>query len=143
MSLRTSRRSLRHLAAQVLLLWLFALASGIVNACVVGLDGGLASHQAGHGHGAMAGHDHDAAAAAPVDGVDALAPCVKFCDDESSSIPAVQAQIVPAPGAWITPPATDALAPVVADARSAARVPHADPAPDRVPIPIAFLRLTR
>lgn len=73
----------------LLLLWLFAVSSGIVNACVLephGTDAHLAGvYRSTHATAAMAGHaetsvDHDY----PLD--DSMAPCLKICDDSSQAL---------------------------------------------------------
>lgn len=131
------RRSIRRQAAALLLAWVFALVSGVVNACIVGLDGDAAVHLEGHGHAVSvaAAHEHEPAP-------DVTAPCAKFCDDESSSVP-------PAPGstgqvafgAWMAATALSAWsAPARAEVLDAF-TGDAVTGTGRIPIPIAFLRL--
>lgn len=76
-------------AIVMLLLWLFAVSSGIVNACVLephGTDAHLAGVQPStHATTAMAGHaetsaDHEG----PLDS--SRAPCTKVCDDGSQTL---------------------------------------------------------
>ena len=68
-------RHKRNTALVMLLLWLFAVSSGIVNACVL----------EPHGTAATVGHaetliDHDGT-------LDAyMAPCLKVCDDSSQAL---------------------------------------------------------
>lgn len=132
-----NRRQIRRLAAQVLLAWVFALASGIAHACIVGLESAPAARAQGHGH-ELAVDDHEHAA-----GMAASSPCAKFCDDESSVVPASAAagSVVATFGAWMAPSPQSAW-PTFADEAGAA-VGGAEPAPEhgRIPIPIAFLRL--
>ena len=141
------RRRLRQLASLMLLAWLFALASGVVNACIVGPDlrhadlvaqwqAEVADEHLQHGHGA-ASHAVD-------DWPDtALAPCAKFCADESNSPPALNGVVDPEPTLWLASAPTFALA---AQAALAA-LPESDapvaPVHARIPIPIAYQRLTR
>jgi hypothetical protein len=91
MKLFSNTRAKRNTAFVVLLVWLFALASGVANAC-------LLEARATHGHGAAAGTsetamsnaisaghvgavaDHDAGAGS------SKAPCLKVCDDGSQSL---------------------------------------------------------
>ena len=86
--LSDTRRN-RNTALVMLLLWLFAVSSGIANACVLqahGNDAHLAGVQPStHLTAAMAGHaetivDHDG----PLDG--SRAPCLKVCDDSSQAL---------------------------------------------------------
>ena len=131
------RRTIRRQAAALLLAWVFALVSGVVNACIVGLDAGGADHVAGHGHSWVAAETHDHG---PVPEV--TTPCAKFCDDESSSVP-------PAPGstaqvsfgAWMAPAPLPAWTAPVRRGGPDAFIGPAAEGPGRIPIPIAFLRL--
>ncbi len=78
-------RAKRNTAFVVLLVWLFALAAGVANACL--LDGpGFPSHAAAaesSGTGDEALHSSDA-------------PCLKVCDDGSKSLPKPQSGLDPA-----------------------------------------------
>lgn len=132
-----SRHSIRRQAAALLLAWVFALVSGVVNACIVGLDAGGAEHLEGHGLSWAAAERHDHG---PMP--EAATPCAKFCDDESSSVP-------PAPsstsqisfGAWMAPAPLPAwTAPARRDGGDAVAGPAVQ-GQGRIPIPIAFLRL--
>jgi len=96
MKLSSNTRAKRITAFVVLLVWLFALASGVANACLLGARGT-------HGHGTTvstsetptasaisAGHvgavaSHDAGSGFP------KAPCLKVCDDGSQSLVKQQA----------------------------------------------------
>ena len=88
---RDSKRRLRHAVWLTLLTWSFALASGVVNACVLSLperatEGStpaLHSAEAMHagsleGIGAHAADDHG--------GTSGKDTCRKFCDDGSSAL---------------------------------------------------------
>lgn len=137
---------LRRLAAWVLFVWLFTLTTGIVNACVV-------TPQAMGGEAAMA--IVSAMPSAPVghkDGCGDCAddntpsvsqgPCGKFCVDESSSVPSARRAFDPWPALAIAPVPTMALsvadpAPPAADIADSVPISLA-----RVPIRIAYLRLT-
>ena len=99
-STRTQRRS----AFAVLLVWLFAVASGVANACMLQASDG-SSAPGVHAHGAMAaaaassdptavsaghveagdGHDDDTRAAAPL--------CLKVCDEGSTALLKLQAPV--------------------------------------------------
>ncbi|MBL8351099.1 MAG: hypothetical protein JNL87_12405 [Burkholderiaceae bacterium] len=138
----------RRLAAKLLLVWLFALATGIVNACVIApgmhsmtSQGRTDEHAAvqpaagEHAAGCPDGPDDDSAARSQ-------GPCAKFCADESSGVPAAKQAFDPWPALGIAVVPTMALA--VADA-GPGPVDRLDGAPRRrasLPIPIAFLRLT-
>jgi hypothetical protein len=133
----------------MLLVWLFALTSGIVNACLIE----PAAHQAAHAAGpaadaqtqaaasehaaAMAGHQHHQ----PPPASD-KAPCAKFCADGSTSTPVGKPQIDPLGGAWLAPLPTRSLAVQAALAPADAFDTVVPVSILRVPIPIVFLRLT-
>jgi hypothetical protein len=88
--LRFHQRHLRHIAWVTLVFWLFALATGVVNACVPtpqaaasrAIDAVARSNAAqheDHGHdGPIAHHGHQQDAG--------KTGCLKFCDDESSAL---------------------------------------------------------
>jgi hypothetical protein len=88
---RNSKRRLRHAVWLTLLTWSFALASGVVNACVLSLPERAAEGstpalhiEAGAHTGSSAGigghadDDHG--------GSSGKETCLKFCDDESSAL---------------------------------------------------------
>lgn len=92
MKLSFSTRIKRHTALLVLLGWLFALVSGVANACLlqarvthapaapVELFETVQAPLVSPGHaGVVAGHDDDSQAA--------KAPCLKVCDDGAHSLP--------------------------------------------------------
>jgi hypothetical protein len=142
-----SRVSLRRLAAYVLLVWLFGLASGIVNACVLGSASPHAAHaliRAGHvhedgmampdsaGHG---GHEHQRDQGKP--------PCERLCDAPVAARAADHDLAAALAGFWLAPAPLPSIA--VRAVESADAVPGPDAAPrwrQGVPLPIAFLRLT-
>lgn len=91
MKLFSNTRIKRHHVFMVLLVWLFALASGIANACLLEV-------RETHSHVVAAGSVEAARASlilpghagAVADGVDVSqfsAPCLKVCDDGSRSVP--------------------------------------------------------
>jgi len=141
------QRRLRRLAVEMLLVWLFALTSGIVNGCVVAPElrhAGLsadhhaalpASTAAHHGTDGSTDPDHSAPG-------DHHSPCVKFCGDESTSLPKQKQQSVTWTGLWLAPPPSPLV--VIAAQESGACAAHPDALlrRERVPIPIALLRLT-
>ena len=91
---RNSTRRQRRLVWLTLLMWLFALASGVVNACVLSIPERTAEGSSPPVHSEAATH------ARPSEGVGAhgaddretgsgssgKVTCLKFCDDESSAI---------------------------------------------------------
>jgi len=102
---RSSSRRLRQFVWLTLLAWSFALASGVVNACLLTLPGPITDGSPPPVHGEAAAHarPHDEAmglhsAAGGEAGVAKLGPheqqqgssgkntCLKFCDDESSAV---------------------------------------------------------
>ena len=138
----------RNTAFAVLLVWLFALASGVANACLLSVpethplvttaaltnttNTVLASVElAGHLK-ANAGHDDDSNIA--------KAPCLRVCDDGSQSLPKAHAavdQTDPGPGPLIAILWT-ASAPVVESARRLddLQIPIAEP-----PLRVRYSRL--
>lgn len=138
-----TRAQLRRFAASVLLLWLFGLASGIVNACVVTSGLRHAAHAAAleeaHDHGAHAvaghgdGHEDDATLVQP--------PCERLCDEPAAPTQDDKQQGTPLAAFWL--PAPPPAAPQTWDApRLRATPPASDPsARAGTPIPIAYLRL--
>ena len=142
-----SRRRIRHVAAQVLLVWLFALGVGIVNACVLEpeLREGIASaalsghdhattHESHDGHG-FGVHGHPAPHGDK-------SPCVKFCDEPSVGAQTVKQQVDPFNAVWLGPVPSDSIA--IEHAPALAGSLAIDPIRWRpaIPISIAFLRLT-
>lgn len=102
---RSSTRRLRQFVWLTLLAWSFALASGVVNACLLTPPGPISdgSHPPAHGEAATQARPHDGARGlhgAASDEADAIGvaqhehqqgtsgkdTCLKFCDDESSAV---------------------------------------------------------
>ena len=143
----TQHARIRRLAARVLLVWLFALATGLVNACVIAPASmsGMASMGDLRAASQPASMDHKAGCPdCPDENSSSVSqgPCAKFCVDESTSVPAAKLAFDPWLGLGVAVVPTMALA-VVAPASMAAQRPHdAPPPPARTPVPIAFLRLT-
>lgn len=141
------RKRLRRLAAQVLLAWLFALTSSVVNACVIEPDlrhEAVSSLQSSHGAAPSPGHLHteQAPGHAHPDSHADKAPCAKFCDDESTSVPTIRQLVNPLGTVWLAPPPNAGL-PVQSALESvgAFRVERGSQRA-RIPILFAFLRLT-
>ena len=117
MKLFSTTRTKRNTAFFAMLVWLFALASGIANAC-------QARAAAGHGH------DSDTP----------KAPCLKVCDDESRSLPKQEsgaAQTNPGPAPLFTElwsAATGVGAPPV-------RVEDLHPLASGLPLRLRYVRL--
>ena len=104
MNLFASTRTQRRIAFAVVLVWLFAVASGVANACMLQASDGSPAPGV-HAHGAMAasaasgdptavsaghfeagdGHDDDTRAAAPL--------CLKVCDEGSTAVLKLQAPV--------------------------------------------------
>lgn len=86
-------RTKRNTAYVVLLAWLFALASGVANACliqarVIDGRGSLAAHSSVADKGHAISAVHGAAMFTQDSGSDAsMPPCLKVCDDVSQSLP--------------------------------------------------------
>lgn len=145
----TQSARVRRRAAQVLLVWLFALASGLVNACVIApqlYSVKTEQRQApiSDAMSSAAGQmDHAGCPDCPDEGTTSVSPgpCGKFCLDESSSVPTAKLVLDPAPALGIALVPTLALSVAEAAPRLVPR-PDASPPPKaRVPVPIAFLRL--
>lgn len=144
-----TRTYLRRIAAVVLLLWLFGLASGVANACLVGVGlrhvGYAAALEAAHAHSSEA---DGVAAAAPAmqpvheHGDGEHPPCKRLCDEPlartqgekqpSTALSAVWLAAAPLPIFEQWPPceASSPVARAELDVRTA------------IPIAIAYLRLT-
>lgn len=138
-----TRAQLRRFAASVLLLWLFGLASGIVNACVVTSGLRHAAHaaalEAAHDHGAHAVVDHGSDHGH--DSVPAQPPCERLCDEPAAPTQGDKQQSTPLAALWLPAAPLPAVqtwdAPLVRVAP-----PPGDPAARAgAPIPIAYLRL--
>ena len=89
-------RTKRNTAFAVLLVWLFALASGVANACLIQAreidgHGSPAAHSsaAANGHAHLAVHG-DATAQHEPGLVASKSQCLKVCDDGSQSLPKQQ-----------------------------------------------------
>ncbi len=141
------RQRLRRFASGMLLVWLFALTAGIVNACVV--EPQLHQHTpvaaAPHQHEAVPGHHHDSSTGAgePEDqapGAGGTA-CGRFCDE-----PAASAAVFKQPASdlvhvlWLPAPLSQAWS----GRTTVPRIPESEVRPwppgSTVPIRIAFLR---
>ena len=136
----------RRLAFHVLVAWLFAIATGFVNACVVQLEPQAVFHAAhavmmhveeaaaheAMGHEAAGAHEHEPDAA--------NIPCERFCDEPIAQ-PA-KPHSDPFSGFWLAgapAPAFYSFPPADAHARfEPGRIRGGEP----IPIAIAFLRLT-
>jgi hypothetical protein len=141
---------LRRLAVHVLLVWLFALGTGIVNACVVQVQLHQAAHSVAHGHADMEAapdegavpaatehqhhqHEHQADRSHP--------PCERLCDAPSVA-PQPEKQLSNLlSGFWLAP------APIPSfNFQSSIEPDRIVPSTHvrwrkSIPIPIAFLRL--
>lgn len=141
-----TRALLRRLAAFVLLLWLFGVASGVANACVAASGLRHAAHavaveaaldHASHGvHVAPAqgGHDH---------GVhDDQPPCERLCEEPRARTQGDKQQSIPLASFWLAG-APLPLFPQWPASETMSPAPRAELAlRTAIPIPIAYLRLT-
>ena len=145
MKLLSNTRAKRNTAFMVLLVWLFALASGVANACL------LEARQT-HSHVATAASSEAAAHASVIlpghtgavaDGVDEphfKAPCLKVCDDGTRSFPkqdSTVAQTDPGP-AFLVLVLWGRVAPVVPTLR---QLDEEQPTTPGLPIRVRFSRL--
>lgn len=137
----------RRLAAKVLLVWLFALATGLVNACVIAPASmsGMAGMGDMHAASQPVSMDHKAGCPdCPDDDSPGISqgPCAKFCVDESTSVPAAKSAFDPWLGLDVAVVPTMALSVVAPAPFPAQRYLDAPPPPVRTSARIAFLRLT-
>lgn len=89
MTLTASRHRKRSIALTMLLVWVFALLSGVANACLTEPRGEPAHaglHASQPDHPAQAAHHTHAADQAPHDGHPDKAPCQKSCDESSQTL---------------------------------------------------------
>ena len=99
MKLFAHTRTKRHTAFVVLLVWLFALASGVANACLLQtheLHSKVPAQLADH-LGASSGHHDDAD--------NTKESCLKVCDDGTNAVPksySGQDHTDPGPAPWVT-----------------------------------------
>ena len=128
----------------MLFVWLFAIAAGWANACLVqarpashghegapGSSGRLALLVSAAGDATVHPGDHGAAADA----------CLSFCDSEQGAIPKLKLPVLEDPDVEHAAPAWMALAWSVERRPARAGRPAAQPPPDP-PVAIRFLRLT-
>lgn len=102
------RKRIRRAAAQVLLVWLFALGAGIVNACVLEPESSQGGAFVAHvGHDQAKAHDshlgHDQAVHEHQSSHDSKSPCIKFCDEASVGGQPVNQQVDPFSTVWPGP----------------------------------------
>ena len=145
MKLLSNTRAKRNTAFMVLLVWLFALASGVANACLLEARQThshiaiAASSEAAHASVILPGHT-----GAVADGIGEShfkAPCLKVCDDGTRSFPkqdSTVAQNDPGP-ALLVGILWGTVAPVVPTLR---QIDDEQPAKPVLPIRVRFSRLT-
>lgn len=140
-------KRLRQLALRVLVLWMLALVTSMVHACLVAP--GLAAYGASGGGGQPAasgapGHQHGAHGSEHRHGTPETekAACLKFCSEESASAPAGKQKFDPAPTAALAPPLAEALPTVASVTGGVAAGQFVENARPPLSIAIAFLRLT-
>jgi hypothetical protein len=150
------RRQLRRTAWVTLVVWLFALAAGVVNACALAPAGSaargvspvshvdIAAHDAAEGTLVSVGHDGDHDQVGPVSshthGHDAgKDSCLKFCDDESSAIAKVKLPVVDLGAGLLT--VVEAWNPIAALGSLGVRRARERPGAQGPPLVIRFLRL--
>lgn len=132
-----TRSRLRRLAAYVLLAWLFALASGIVNACVLGEAHDCAAAMShANGHAGVAMHDHGAHQHP------GEPPCELLCDAPAAARTAGNELGSALAGLWLTPAPLPSVAVRLLPLHSEPAPPAEVPRRLAVPLPIAYARLT-
>jgi len=145
MKLFSNTRAKRNTALLVLLVWLFALTSGVANACLLEarqthahIATAASSEAATHASVILPGHT--GAVAHDVDEPHSKAPCLKVCDDGTRSFPKqdgtiVQNDVGPAPLVHVL---WGTVAPVIPTLYS---LDEEQPAMPELPIRIRFPRL--
>lgn len=137
-----SRARLRRYAAWVLVLWVFGLAAGFANACIVAAEVRHASHamaQSAHGHA----HAHEQAAEsgdqpAPADA--GQRPCERLCA-ELTTASRHEKQSVLLSGFFVVAPV--AIHEVWLPPQPPKLLARAAPSPrNPIPLPITYVRLT-
>jgi len=144
MKLFSNTRARRNTAFMVLLAWLFALASGVTNACLLEA-GGTDSHLAAAGssetvHAVALLPGHAGAVAHGVDDSHLKAPCLKACGDRSRSLPKQDLTVAqPDPGsASLVAVLWSAVAPAVPRLR---QMDDRQPATPGLPVRVRYSRL--
>lgn len=151
-----TRRHLRRWAAGMLFAWLFGVAAGVANACLVpsgmqpggqrfepavafeATDGKAAAMGSEHHHGALQMH-HEGAL--DHEGLHGKSNCQDFCDKSTVSIPPLKSALDDVHAHALQPAAVAIALPIPAFSPVQLSAPRRDGglAP---PIPIAFVRLT-
>ena len=152
-----NRRQLRRTAWATLVVWLFALTAGVVNACVL-TPSGSAERAVGHAsrvdiavHDAQAGTRPDGQGGSRHGHAESVAQhgheqdfgkvsCLKFCDDESSAVTKVQLPVVDLGSTLLT--IVEPWNPSAATGGVGVRQPLERPSSRGPPLVIRFLRLT-
>jgi hypothetical protein len=141
---RFHQRQLRHTVWLTLAFWLFALAAGVVNACVLTpqASAGRAIDPVAHSNAAQhEGHGHDGPLAHDGHQQDAgKTGCLKFCDDESSALSKNEAPGVDLGATFVA--LVQPWPAVVPIAIIGTRLSVARPTAQGPPLVIRFLRLT-
>ena len=145
MKLFSNTRAKRSTAFMVLLAWLFALVSGVANACLLEARQthshiATAASTEAAAHASVIVPGHTGAAADHVDDSHFKAPCLKVCDDGTRSFPkqdSTVAQTDPGP-ALLVLVLWGTVAPVVPTLHS---MDDEQPATPDLPIRLRFSRL--
>lgn len=153
-ALNFTRRGLRRTAWATLVVWVLALAAGVVNACALAPAGtveranlqvGITEHDA-HASAPISSsiesHDEQAEAVRHYDhGPDSgKGSCLKFCDDESSAIAKVKLPVVDLSATLLT--AAAPWSAIVTIGGAGFRQSLERPGSQGPPLVIRFLRLT-
>lgn len=140
------RQRLRMLAAHMLLVWLFALFTGVVHACLSDAGAASAPASAAHDRHGMgdAAHGHEAPATQPhaPPGTDNSA-CQKFCQDSAAGVPADRLSFDAGAPLVLALLPTPPMAAQAQDPGLRPALAGSGPPAGHIPIPIAFRRLTR
>lgn len=147
LAFRTSSRRLRHAVWVTLLAWLFALAAGVVNACVLSFPSAVAHGLFAESHAAplQVVTDTEHHDRAPVERHkqgqnSANDSCLKFCDDESSALSKGSTSALD-PGAALVA-AVESRGAVVPTTNLGASLSLQRPTAQGPPLVIRLLRLT-
>ena len=135
-----THRRLRRTAGVTLVVWLLALAAGVVNACAlgpagperVGLHAEVPSHEQHRDDGERPGHHHGSDSGQK--------SCLKFCDDESSAV--VKVKLPAVDGSAVFAVLAQPWQPIAATGSKGWGLSSQRPGSQGPPLVIRFLRLT-
>lgn len=151
--MRLHLRRLRHFVWVALFAWVFALAAGVANACIVALPGSAPAGHENHRHvhervghdpvsAELTGHegDHTGGYSHELQVDPGKSSCLKFCDDGSSALSKSGSPWFDLPLAYVPVGGFEIQPALISDARE--RLSLERPAAQGPPLVIRLLRLT-